>query len=145
MRIFERASAVELIGSRKGALFHLVEDDLHVDKLAFGHVDIDVGTKELFCQQRDIETVGVESGQVASFNVAVPLVTGLPDFTRLGVFAIAAAVRLVMALPGGWGLARRLVALPLPLVGEYPRLVRSLAWAYVWEHWPSTGPTGGTS
>ncbi len=31
-------------------------------------------------------------------------------------------------------LARR----PLPLLGEYVRLVRSLAYAYVWETWPDT-------
>ena len=66
----------------------------------------------------------------------------LPDFTRLGVVLIAAAVRAVMALPAGWSLARRLTSLPLPLVAEYPRLVRSLSWAYVWERWPTTGPTG---
>ncbi|MEZ5297749.1 MAG: hypothetical protein R2697_16165 [Ilumatobacteraceae bacterium] len=30
----------------------------------------------------------------------------------------------------------------LPLVGELARMVRSLAFAYVWETWPST-PTGG--
>lgn len=32
--------------------------------------------------------------------------------------------------------------LPLPLVAEYPRLVRSLSFAYIWEHWPHTSPTG---
>jgi hypothetical protein len=32
--------------------------------------------------------------------------------------------------------------LPLPFVGEYPRLMRSLGFAYVWEHWPTTTPTG---
>ena len=69
MRIFERASAVELIGSRKGALFHLVEDDLHIDKLAFWSCRYRRRHEELFRQQRDIETVGVESGQVASLNV----------------------------------------------------------------------------
>ncbi|MCB0965529.1 MAG: hypothetical protein KDB37_01730 [Ilumatobacter sp.] len=31
----------------------------------------------------------------------------------------------------------------LPLVGELARMVRSLAFAYVWETWPSTTPTGG--
>ncbi|MFZ9629922.1 MAG: hypothetical protein ACO3C1_11295 [Ilumatobacteraceae bacterium] len=68
----------------------------------------------------------------------------LPDFTRLGVTVIAAVVRGLMSLPAGWELARRATSLPLPLVGEYPRLVRSLAWAYIWEHWPATGPSGAS-
>lgn len=80
--------------------------------------------------------------RAAAVAFVVHRVERLPDFTRLGVVVIAAAVRLVMTLPSGWAIARRLTSLPLPLVGEYPRLVRSLAWAFVWEHWPSTGPTG---
>ena len=67
---------------------------------------------------------------------------GLPDFTRLGVLIIGSFFRLVLAVPGGWGLARLLMKLPLPLVAEYPRLVRSLGFAYVWEHWPATRPDG---
>lgn len=30
----------------------------------------------------------------------------------------------------------------LPLVGELARMVRSLAFAFVWETWPDTTPTG---
>ena len=30
----------------------------------------------------------------------------------------------------------------LPLVGELARMVRSLAFAFVWETWPDTSPTG---
>jgi hypothetical protein len=33
----------------------------------------------------------------------------------------------------------------LPLVGELARLVRSLAYAYVWETWPGTSPTGAAA
>ncbi|MEI6569801.1 MAG: hypothetical protein WCO36_00030 [Actinomycetes bacterium] len=33
--------------------------------------------------------------------------------------------------------------LPIPFVSEYPRLIRSLAFAYVWEKWPDTRPDGG--
>jgi hypothetical protein len=47
-----------------------------------------------------------------------------------------------MALPGGWPLATIVMRLPLPFIGEYPRLSRSLAVAYIWEHWPHTTPTG---
>jgi hypothetical protein len=66
----------------------------------------------------------------------------MPDFTRLGVLVIGAAFRALLALPGGWTLARAVTRLPIPLVGEFPRLVRSLGFAYVWEHWPATTPTG---
>ncbi len=31
---------------------------------------------------------------------------------------------------------------PLPVVGEYVRLLRSLAYAYVWDTWPDTSVTG---
>jgi hypothetical protein len=66
----------------------------------------------------------------------------LPSFTRIGVLAIAGAVRVLLALPGGWAATRMLMRLPLPLVGEYPRLIRSLSFAFVWERWPDTGSTG---
>ena len=35
-------------------------------------------------------------------------------------------------------LARVLLSRSLPLLGEYPRLIRSLGYAYVWERWPDT-------
>lgn len=69
-------------------------------------------------------------------------VATLPSVMLLGVTALAVLFRLILALPGGWTLARGLLALPLPFVPEYPRLVRSLAYAYVWETWPTTSPTG---
>jgi hypothetical protein len=69
-------------------------------------------------------------------------VDSLASFTRFGVLAIGSVFRLLLALPGGWALATGLMKLPLPFVGEYPRLMRSLGFAYVWEHWPTTTPTG---
>jgi hypothetical protein len=66
----------------------------------------------------------------------------LPSFTRFGVLLLGVAFRTLLAVPGGWGAARIVMRLPLPLVSEYPRLVRSLGFAYIWEHWPSTTPTG---
>ena len=62
----------------------------------------------------------------------------LPSVIRLGVTVIAAAYRVLLAVPGGWWLARRLLGQPLPLLAEYPRLVRSLGYAYIWERWPDT-------
>jgi hypothetical protein len=37
---------------------------------------------------------------------------------------------------------RLLAARPLPVVGDYVRLVRSLTYAYVWETWPATAADG---
>jgi len=62
----------------------------------------------------------------------------LPSVIRIGVTGIAGLYRALLAVPGGWRLALRLVERPLPLLGEYPRLVRSLAYAYIWERWPET-------
>jgi hypothetical protein len=59
----------------------------------------------------------------------------------IGVTIAALAVRLACAVA-----ARPTVSLlarhPLPIVGEYVRFVRSLAYAYVWETWPSSSATG---
>src|SRR4051794_30541001 len=71
-------------------------------------------------------------------------VDGMPSVTQWGVLAIGAFYRVLLALPGGWRLAKGLAGAPLPLLGEYPRLVRSLGYAYVWEHWPSTRPDGAS-
>lgn len=69
-------------------------------------------------------------------------VDALPSFTRFGVIVLGCLFRAVLAVPGGWTATRAVLALPLPLVAEYPRLVRSLSFAYVWEHWPATSPSG---
>ena len=57
--VFQILAAIEFIGSRQRALLHLVENDLHVHKLAAAHVNVHTGTKELFRQDGDIKTVGV--------------------------------------------------------------------------------------
>lgn len=67
----------------------------------------------------------------------------LPSITRFGVLLIGAGVE-VLGLVIGHGRARQVVLLlPLPLVAEYPRLVRSLGYAYIWETWPDTTVDGG--
>jgi hypothetical protein len=58
----------------------------------------------------------------------------------------------LMLLTGLTGLSSRVLdadrvtsflrATSLPFVAELARLVRSLAFAFVWETWPTTGPTG---
>lgn len=67
----------------------------------------------------------------------------VPSFTRFGLAIIAVGFRGLMMLPGGRATARLLASRSLPLLGEYPRLVRSLAFAFVWERWPDTLPDGG--
>jgi len=69
-------------------------------------------------------------------------IAGLPSPMRLGVGAVAAFVGVLGTVVG----LRRLVGVvatrPLPLLGEYVRLVRSLVYAYVWETWPDTATSG---
>ena len=64
-------------------------------------------------------------------------VDGLPSVMRLGVTVIAAAYRLLLPFPAA-RVVLRLVDRPLPLLGEYVRLIRSLGYAYIWETWPDT-------
>ena len=78
----------------------------------------------------------VRRGEVVAF--VGRRVDVLPSVIRIGVTGIAGLYRALLAVPGGWRLASRLVERPLPLLGEYPRLVRSLAYAYIWERWPET-------
>jgi hypothetical protein len=67
----------------------------------------------------------------------------VPSFTRFGVTMIGLVYRLLMAAPGGDRLVAALAARPVPILGEYPRLIRSLGYAYIWDRWPDTTPTGG--
>jgi hypothetical protein len=67
---------------------------------------------------------------------------GVPSFTRFGITMIAMVYRTIMTLPGGRGTVRFVAARPFPVLAEYPRLIRSLAYAYVWERWPDTLPDG---
>ena len=69
-------------------------------------------------------------------------IDGLPSPMRLGVSVVAVTVGAVSRLAGGRRTVTVLARRPLPLFGEYVRLVRSLAYAYVWETWPDTTSTG---
>lgn len=66
----------------------------------------------------------------------------VPSFTRFGITMIGLFYRALIAVPGGPAVARFLMSRSLPVLGEYPRLIRSLGYAYVWEHWPDTSPSG---
>ena len=66
----------------------------------------------------------------------------LPSFTRFGVVVISFAVDLIGRVVGLERAAALVTAKPLPLLAEYPRLVRSLGYAFIWETWPDTRPAG---
>ena len=68
----------------------------------------------------------------------------LPSITRFGVLVIAAAVHAAGVVLGHDRIRRIVLRLPLPLLAEYPRLIRSLGYAYIWETWPDTDVDGGT-
>lgn len=71
-------------------------------------------------------------------------VDGMPSVMRFGVLVIAAVLRPLLLLPGG-GMLRFVAKAPLPLIGEYVRLIRSLGYAFVWETWPDTRASGAAA
>lgn len=71
-------------------------------------------------------------------------IAGLPSPMRLGVGVVAVLVGSAGRVVGLPRVAAFLAARPLPVLGEYVRLIRSLVYAYVWETWPATAPTGGS-
>lgn len=72
-------------------------------------------------------------------------VDGLPSVTRLGVTIISNGIDIVRRVAGNERMLDVATGLPLPLVSEYPRLVRSLGFSYVWETWPNTACDGASS
>jgi len=72
-------------------------------------------------------------------------VDGLPSITRLGVTIVSNGIDIVRRVAGSERMLDVAVGLPLPLVSEYPRLVRSLGFSYVWETWPDTAYDGASS
>ncbi len=71
-------------------------------------------------------------------------VAGLPSLTRFGVIVISHGVDLVRRLGGQQRALDVATGLALPLLSEYPRLVRSLGYTFVWETWPDTRVDGAT-
>jgi hypothetical protein len=69
----------------------------------------------------------------------------LPSVTRLGVRVIGSTVDLLGRSIGQQRALTVVTTLPLPLLAEYPRLVRSLGFAYIWETWPDTAVDGAPS
>lgn len=65
-------------------------------------------------------------------------VDGLPSVTRFGVVVIGRAVALLGRAVGESRSIDVATGVPLPFLAEYPRLVRSLGYTFVWETWPET-------
>ncbi|HEY4333733.1 MAG TPA: hypothetical protein VGM78_14225, partial [Ilumatobacteraceae bacterium] len=55
---------------------------------------------------------------------------------------IAAPMRIAIEAPGAERMLRWLINHPLPVVGEYVRMLRSLSYTYIWENWPQSLPDG---
>jgi hypothetical protein len=68
----------------------------------------------------------------------------MPSPLRLGLVLVCAGVALVQRAVGTERTTRLLQDSRLPLLGELPRMVRSLGFAYIWETWPDTAPSGAT-
>ena len=66
----------------------------------------------------------------------------VPGPLRLGVTVLSGSTAVVERLVDPDRVVAFLRSTELPLVGELARLVRSLAFAFVWETWPDSSPTG---
>jgi hypothetical protein len=66
----------------------------------------------------------------------------LPSPMRVGVGVVAVGVAALGKLVGAHRLVGFMAGHPMPVLGEYVRLVRSLSYAYVWDMWPATAPSG---
>ena len=66
----------------------------------------------------------------------------VPGPLRLGVTTLAVATGVAERVVDPVHVVGFLRGTELPLVGELARLVRSLGFAFVWETWPDTSPSG---
>jgi hypothetical protein len=72
-------------------------------------------------------------------------VDDMPSFTRFGVLVISHLVDVTGRLIGENRTMELIIGLPLPLLSEYPRLVRSLGFTFIWETWPDTAVDGAAA
>jgi hypothetical protein len=66
----------------------------------------------------------------------------VPTPLRLGVTALAVGTGLARRVVGPDRTTTFLGTTTVPFVAELARMVRSLGFAFVWETWPATAPTG---
>lgn len=69
----------------------------------------------------------------------------VPTPLRIGVTVLALAAGLARRLLGADRTTAFLQRTSLPFVGELARMVRSLGFAFIWETWPATTPTGAAA
>jgi hypothetical protein len=67
----------------------------------------------------------------------------MPSPLKVGLVLVCTGVGLAQRVAGLDRTTRLLQRSQLPLLGELPRMVRSLGFAYIWETWPNTSPSGG--
>ncbi|MGH8920229.1 MAG: hypothetical protein ACRD0H_18170 [Actinomycetes bacterium] len=102
---------------------------------------------ELIAQFNDRLVAHDLPGLPASRRSEVVAFTGrriatLPSPMRVGVGLIAVAVDGLGRVLGRARVTAFAARRRLPVLGEYVRLLRSLAHAYIWETWPDTAPDG---
>ena len=67
----------------------------------------------------------------------------MPSPLKLGLALVCTGVGIAQRAAGLERTTRFLQGSRLPLLGELPRMVRSLGFAFIWETWPDTSPEGG--
>jgi len=69
----------------------------------------------------------------------------LPSPLRIGVALLAVAVGAAEPVAGLDRITQFVRVTRFPFIGELARMVRSLGFTYIWETWPDTSPTGGST
>ena len=82
--------------------------------------------------------------RAAAVAFTIRRVDALPSVMRFGVTVIGLAFHGLLRLPGSDTTLRVLARTPLPLIGEYVRMVRSLGYAHGFETWPDTRVDGSS-
>jgi hypothetical protein len=72
-------------------------------------------------------------------------IAAMPGPMRIGVGVVSVAVDGCARLVGRRRTTSFLARHPVPVAGEYVRLLRSLVLARVWDTWPDTTPTGAST
>lgn len=69
----------------------------------------------------------------------------VPTPLRIGVTLLSIGTAVAQRVAGVDRTTTFLRATTVPFVGELARMVRSLGFAFVWETWPATSPTGAAA
>jgi hypothetical protein len=86
-----------------------------------------------------------DARRTATVDFVCRRVRALPTPLLLGLTLLVLAMGVARTLAGPERVTGFLCSTRLPLVGELARLVRSLGFAFVWETWPDTSPTGAVA